>query len=69
MLKPGGWLVGYDLLSTWPMRMLHQVESSNHRMIELDQLVEKVDDLPLRKVFLRPGMLGFVVRFIGRKAE
>lgn len=69
VLKPGGWLVGYDLLSTWLMRMLHQVESTHHRMIELDQLIEKIDDLPLKRVILRPGMLGFVVRFTGRKYQ
>lgn len=67
VLKPGGWLVGYDLLSSWPMRVLHQVESSYHRMIEMQQLLDKVEDLPLRKVVLRPGTLGLVVRFMGRK--
>ena len=67
VLKPGGWFAGYDLLSSWPMRVVHQVESSYHRMIEMEQLLDKVGDLPLRKVILRPGMFGLVVRFIGRK--
>jgi ubiquinone/menaquinone biosynthesis C-methylase UbiE len=68
VLRPGGWLIGYDLLSTRLMRAFHQAEGSYHRMIELDQLVEKIDDLPLRKIILRPGTLGLVVRFKGQKA-
>jgi ubiquinone/menaquinone biosynthesis C-methylase UbiE len=68
VLRPGGWLIGYDLLSTRLMRVFHQAEGSYHRMIKLDQLVEKIDDLPLRKIILRPGTLGFVLRFRGQKA-
>lgn len=69
VLKPEGWLIGYDLLSTRAMRALHQAEGSYHRMIELDRLVEKVDDLPLRKIILRPGTFGVVARFMGQKED
>lgn len=69
VLKPGGRLIAYDLLSTGIMRFLHQAEGSSHRIMELEPLAERLSELPFRQVVLRPGLLGFVVRFTAFKAE
>lgn len=67
VLKPGGRLVAYDLLSTGIMRFLHRVEGSHHRIMELEPLAQRLSELPFRMVMLRPGFLGFVVRFTAVK--
>lgn len=69
ILKPGGRLIAYDLLSTGIMRLLHQVEGSYHRIMELEPLAHRLSELPFRQVMLRPGLLGFVVRFSAIKTE
>lgn len=67
VLKPGGRLIAYDILSTGIMRLLHQVEGSYHRIMELEPLAKRLSELPFRQVMLRPGFLGFVVRFMATK--
>lgn len=69
VLKPGGRLIAYDILSTGIMRLLHQVEGSYHRIMELEPLAQRLSELPFRQVMLRPSLLGFVVRFTAIKVE
>lgn len=69
VIKPGGCLVAYDLLSTGIMRLLHRVEGSYHRIMELPPLEQRLSDLPFRQVILRPGLLGFAVRFNATKTQ
>jgi ubiquinone/menaquinone biosynthesis C-methylase UbiE len=47
VLRPGGRLIGYDLLATTPMHLLHRVERSRHRMMHLDELRETLRRLPV----------------------
>src|SRR6266542_2436350 len=46
VLRPGGRLVGYDLLASPPMRLLHQAERAAHRMMRLDELRQVLGSLP-----------------------
>lgn len=64
VLRPGGKLVGYDLLSTAPMRILHRVEGAAFRMMTLDALARVVSDLSLAHARLRPSLGRFTVRFL-----
>lgn len=61
--KPGGVIVGYDLLNTLPMRLLHQAEGKGFRMMTLDALRAAVGGLPLERRTVRPDLGGLVVRF------
>jgi ubiquinone/menaquinone biosynthesis C-methylase UbiE len=65
VLRPGGQLVGYDLLATRPFALLHQAEGAAHRMIRPGQLDTVLAGLRLQDVAIRRGLGGFVVRFSG----
>ena len=67
VLRPGGHIVGYDLVSTAPTRLLHRHEGSHSRAMRISELRTVVRDLPLDQVILSPGLAGFVVRFLLRK--
>ena len=67
VLRPGGHIVGYDLVSTAPTRLLHRYEGSHSRALRISELRTVVRDLPLDQVILSPGLAGFVVRFLLRK--
>lgn len=66
VLRPGGHMVGYDLLSTAPLRALHKGDS-RLRMMRLRELRAVVRDLPIDQAILTPGIAGLVVRFLLRK--
>ncbi len=53
MLRPGGTLVGYDLLGTAPARILHRLEGAPHRFVDRGQLRPHLAGLPLREVTVR----------------
>jgi ubiquinone/menaquinone biosynthesis C-methylase UbiE len=66
VLRPGGRLLGFDLLASGPMHWLHQAERSTHRMMRWDELRHEVQGLPLLGVLNRsPG--GITVRFALQK--
>ena len=67
VVRPGGQLVGYDLLSTAPLRTLHQAEGTRFRMMKFRELRDTVRELPVAHAILTPGGGGFVVRFTLRK--
>ena len=67
VLRPGGQLVGYDLLSTAPLRLLHQT-GARQRMIRLAEFREAPRDLPVDKALLTPSLAGLAVRFTFRNA-
>lgn len=46
VLAPGGTLVGYDLLATPPMRVLHHLEGAPHRFIPRTELNSLLRSLP-----------------------
>ena len=65
--RPGGEVVGYDLLNTAPLRALHQAEGARVRMMRLSELRETVRELPVTQVILTPGPARFAARFTLRK--
>jgi len=68
VLRPGGHVVGYDLLSTPPLRLLHRHEGTRLRLMHLRQLRAHVATLPVDQAILTPSLAGLVVRFLLRKA-
>ncbi len=62
--RPGGEVVGYDLLSTAPLRLLHQAERARFRMIRFDDLRDAVRTLPVEQAVLTPSLAGLAVRFV-----
>ncbi|MGH9274888.1 MAG: class I SAM-dependent methyltransferase, partial [Acidimicrobiales bacterium] len=69
VLRPGGTLVGYDLLSTPPLRLLHRSDGDRLRLIHLPELREALADHPLEMAVLTPSIAGLVVRFTLQKAR
>lgn len=67
VLRPGGWLVGYDLLDTLTFRLFHRLERAEVRLIRIDELDLFLDSLPLDRASLTAGRGGFAVRFKLRK--
>ena len=67
VLRPGGHVVGYDLLSTAPLRLLHHGDGARLRMMRVRELRAIVRDLPIDQAILTPGLAGLVVRFLLRK--
>lgn len=67
VLRPGGHLVGYDLLSTAPLRLLHRGHDDHLRMMRIDEFRSVVGDLPVDRAVVTPGLGGLVVRFLLRK--
>jgi ubiquinone/menaquinone biosynthesis C-methylase UbiE len=62
VLRPGGRLLGFDLLDSRTMHWLHRAESSPHRMMRWAELRRETQELPLLGV-LNPGVGGFTARF------
>jgi ubiquinone/menaquinone biosynthesis C-methylase UbiE len=62
VLRPGGRLLGFDLLDSPSMHWLHRAERSPHRMMRWDELRRKIQELPLLGV-LNSGVGGFTARF------
>ena len=67
VLRPGGSVVGYDLASTAPLRMLHRRDADTIRFMRVDELRAAVDDLDVDQAVLVPGLARLVVRFVLRK--
>ena len=65
--RPGGHVVGYDLLNTAPLRVLHQAEGARVRMMRLAELRETVSDLPVAQAILTSTAGRLAVRFTLRK--
>lgn len=66
VVRPGGEVVGYDLLSTAPLRLLHQAERARFRMIRFHELRDAVRALPVEQAVLTPSLAGLAVRFLLR---
>lgn len=69
VLRPGGTLVGYDLLSTAPLRVLHRGKQEHLRLIRLTELRTALGRLPIGQAVLTPSLAGFTVRFSVHKAD
>jgi SAM-dependent methyltransferase len=68
VLRPGGLLLGYDLLDTAPTRLLHVGEGRDTRLLRPDQLGAELTRLQTVGIHIRPGIANLVVRFAARKA-
>ena len=68
VLRPGGLLVGHDLLDVPPMRWLHIGDPSSTRMIRRGELKEVLAGLPVGDARVREGWGGMVVRFVATRS-
>lgn len=64
VLRPGGRVIGYDLLSSLPLRLFHQLEGSGHRtrMMRLNELRHELREIPVVGIASR-SLGGITVRF------
>ena len=67
VLRPGGYLAGYDILDSPPMRLLHLAEGGQVRMMRSGQLGAELRRLPLTEVRVRRSAAGLVARFSARR--
>lgn len=63
VLRPDGLFVGYDLAASAPMRMLHQVQREQQRMVSIEELQTTLDHLPFDSAVVRPAAVPVVMRF------
>jgi ubiquinone/menaquinone biosynthesis C-methylase UbiE len=63
VLRPGGFLLGYDLLATGPARLVHRLDGSRNRLMRLGELRSVLDRQPIGDVAVRPGFGRLIVRF------
>lgn len=68
VLRPGGWLIGYDVLDNRLFRLLHRLERAEVRLMRLERLAAALDEFPVDRALLAKGLGGSVVRFKVRKA-
>jgi SAM-dependent methyltransferase len=69
VLRPGGWLIGYDLLATGPAQLRHRLDGSRNRLMRLSELREVLDGLPVGARTLRVGLGRQVVRFAVQRQD
>jgi len=69
VLCPGGHLVGYDMLSSTPLRLFHRAEGAPFRLMSFRELREAVRQLPVDQAILNPSLAGLAVRFTLRKTS
>jgi ubiquinone/menaquinone biosynthesis C-methylase UbiE len=69
VLRPGGKLIGYDLLRARPMTLVHSGDHAGHRFIEIDALRRELAGLPLTDVSVRRGLGGVLVRFHAQRSQ
>jgi SAM-dependent methyltransferase len=67
VLRPGGRLVGYDLLDTRTARAIHVLDRSPYRLLTGRELKTALERSGLTEVTLRRGLGGQVVRFAARR--
>ncbi len=68
VLRPGGRLVGYDLLDSALFRLLHQREGHGTRLMRPGELETKLKDLSVTEPHTRHAASGLLVRFQASKA-
>lgn len=69
VLRPGGRLIGYDLLNTAPVRLLHFGGKHDTKMLRRGQIETQLRRLPVTNMHTRPGIGGLVVRFTASKSR
>ena len=69
VLRPGGVLVGADLLGTLPARLLHRLEGARYRMVTRRELRGTLEALPFRDVVITPDPTRLAARFTAHKTD
>jgi ubiquinone/menaquinone biosynthesis C-methylase UbiE len=69
VLRPGGHLVGYDLLHAPCSRHSHHPEAGSMRMMGPGELDAELGRLPVTDVRTRRSAGGFALRFVATKAK
>jgi ubiquinone/menaquinone biosynthesis C-methylase UbiE len=70
VLRPGGRLIGYDLLDAAPIRLMHFGHAHAHdtRMLRAGQLESELARLQVTNVRTRTALRGLVVKFAATKS-
>lgn len=68
MLRPGGVLIGYDLVNAAPARLLRFGQGHGTRMLRPGQLEAELRRLYAVSIRVRPGARHLAVRFAASKA-
>jgi len=67
VLRPGGWLVGYDLLDSRISRAIHRLDGSDHRLVKSSELSVALRELQLEQVRVSVEFGGHIARWVGQK--
>ena len=65
VLKPGGTLIGYDLVDSWAARTLHSLEGAPYRLLDRNELEPALRGVQLEQIQLKHNPM--LVRFAGTK--
>ena len=68
VLRPGGTLLGYDLLDTAPARLIHRIDRSQHRLFGGDELTQILKAEFETANVRRAALGGMVCRFAATRA-
>lgn len=69
VLRPGGRVVGYDLVLSAPAKVLHRLDRSPHRLATAAGLRDRLNELGLAAVRVDSALGGLVARFDATKPE
>jgi SAM-dependent methyltransferase len=69
VLRPGGHLVGYDLIHATPRQHKHRGEHGSVRVMSAGQLERELGRLPVIGVRTRRATVGIALRFFATKAQ
>ncbi|MFP5318879.1 MAG: class I SAM-dependent methyltransferase [Acidimicrobiia bacterium] len=69
VLRPGGLLMGYDLLRSAPAQVLHRLDRSPHRLMSDAELRSRLISLELSDVGVVAGLGRLVARFKAGKMQ
>ena len=67
VLRPGGIVIGYDLVESRLSRLTHRLDRSPHRMATATGLRSRLAELPFDNVTVQPALAGLVTRFRARR--
>ncbi|MBN6811596.1 MULTISPECIES: class I SAM-dependent methyltransferase [Kocuria] len=67
VLRPGGALVGYDLLASRMASLVHRADRSPHRLIDPGAFEPVLDQVGLELLALRLSFGGRILRFVAQK--
>ena len=68
VLRPGGVLVGYDLVESPLSRVTHRLDRSPHRVASVAGLRTRLGELPFAATTVAPALGGLVTRFRAERA-